>query len=344
MTLLEGTRVLDLSRLLPGPLAAWHLQSAGAHVDKIESPGEGDYARSIGTRRKGAASSTFYELLNAGKQVRVLDLKTAHDRDALLAEINRYDVLIESFRPGVMNRLGLGADVLRKRAPRLVQVSVVGYGSDSPLAHAAGHDLNYLAHCGLLHEYLPAATDAEARLLLPNFQWADVLGGAMSAAFAAVCGIWSAARTGQGCHIEVAMAEAMRLAAPMATAEAVAGACHASPGCGLLNGGVPCYDVYRCADGRWLALGALEHKFWAAFCEAIGRPDWIEQHWQRGQAPGSVAARALRAQVADVLAARTCAEWIAILAGSDCCASEVRSLADVLAGQPLPGAVFRVRD
>jgi alpha-methylacyl-CoA racemase len=341
--LLEGVRVLDLSRLLPGPLAAWHLQSAGASVDKVEAPGEGDYARTIGARRKGATNSAFYELLNDGKRVHVLDLKTPHDRDRLLAEIDQYDVMIDSFRPGVLDRLGLSAAQLQERAPRLVQVSVLGYSSESDLAQAAGHDINYLAHAGLLHEYLPDQTRSSQRVDLPNFQWADVLGGAMSAAFAAVCGVFHASRTGRGSRIEVAMADAMRLAAPMATADALAGIPHTAPGLGLLNGGLPCYGIYRCADGRWLALGALEHKFWRAFCEATGRQDWIDQHWQLGQSPGSLAAFTLRDQVADLLATQSCQHWLATLEGKDCCASEIRPLAEVLAERPLPDAVFSMR-
>lgn len=346
--LLDGMRVLDLSRLLPGPLATWHLQSAGAHVTKVEAPGEGDYARAIGSARADAPYSSFYELLNQGKSLRVIDLKNHVAQQQLLDEIHQFDILVESFRPGVMHRLGLGWETLQRRAPRLVQVSVLGYASDSELSAAAGHDINYLAQSGLLHEYVPAQHTTEdrlsstARVFLPNFQWADVLGGAMTAAFAAVCGVLHASRTGKGQRIEVAMTDAMRLAAPMATSEALAGAPHAPPGTGLLNGGVPCYDLYACADGNWIALGALEHKFWEAFCTAVGRTDWSDQHWQRGQRPGSVEALALRKDVQRLFSGQPRAFWLERLAHADCCVSAVRTLSEVMAASPLPAAAFKV--
>jgi alpha-methylacyl-CoA racemase len=346
--LLDGVRVLDLSRLLPGPLASWHLQSAGAHVTKVEAPGDGDYARAIGPAGVDAPHSGFYELLNRGKSLRVIDLKDQTAQQRLLDEIHEFDVLVESFRPGVMQRLGLDWVDLQRRAPRLVQVSVLGYASGSELGTAAGHDINYLAQSGLLHEYLPAPRTADdqapsaARIFLPNFQWADVLGGAMTAAFAAVCGVLHASRTGKGRRIEVAMTDAMRLAAPMATSAVLAGAPHAPPGMGLLNGGVPCYDLYACADGEWIALGALEHKFWQAFCNAVQRPDWFDQHWQRGQQPGSDEALALREDVQTMFSSQPRALWLARLAQVDCCISPVRTLAEVLAGSPLPAAAFKV--
>ncbi|KPF67184.1 hypothetical protein IP84_13605 [beta proteobacterium AAP99] len=346
--LLDGIRVLDLSRLLPGPLATWHLQSAGAHVTKVEAPGEGDYARAIGPARADAPHSCFYELLNQGKSLRVIDLKNSAAQQQLLDEIHQFDILVESFRPGVMHRLGLDWGTLQRHAPRLVQISVLGYPSQSELGAAAGHDINYLAQSGLLHEYVPAPDTAEDqrpsanRVFLPNFQWADVLGGAMTAAFAAVCGVLQASRTGKGRRIEVAMADAMRLAAPMATGAALAGAPHTPPGMGLLNGGVPCYDLYACADGQWIALGALEHKFWRAFCTAIGRPDWSDQHWQTGQQPGSAEAIALRKDVQGLFGTQSRAFWLEHLAQADCCVSAVRSLSEVLAGSPLPAASFKV--
>lgn len=321
--LLAGTSVLDLSRLLPGPLATWHLAALGARVVKVE-PASGDYAREIGPRE--GELSHFYRHLNQGKDIVTVDLGEPRGLAEVLERVGTSDLVVESFRPGVLARLGLGFERLREANPRVCLISISGYGSEGEMAAAAGHDINYLALSGWMSELMPAAGEPT----LPAVQIGDVLGGAMTAAFAAVSALLRATRTGTGCHVGVSMTAALISSNPLGLAYARAGAAAPAPGQDLLSGGVPCYGLYRTGDGRYLAVGALEAKFWTRLCEILGRADLVSRHWQKGQEIGGQDARAVREELARIFAAEPLWHWQRAFAGSDCCVTPVLRIDEVL--------------
>jgi crotonobetainyl-CoA:carnitine CoA-transferase CaiB-like acyl-CoA transferase len=329
---LAGLRVLDLTRLLPGPLAARHLAEWGADVLKIDDPGGGDPARHMlrtGADRKAGFDSAFYRDLNQGKRERRIDLRSEAGRDELLDLVAGADALLEGFRPGVMARLGLGWDVLHARNPRLVMASITGYGQRGPFALRAGHDINFIALAGVLGQI----GTSEGELVLPNFQIADLLGGTLATTSALLAALLGAQRSGVGAHLDISMTREVWRHAVVARAEGAAmqalTGVPPGPAQGVLDGGAACYGVYRAACGRWLAVGALEAKFWQAFCQAIGRPEWAARHWSAGEMPGSPAARATRTEVAALIATRSVAQWLALTDPADCCVTPVLSLDEV---------------
>jgi alpha-methylacyl-CoA racemase len=329
---LAGLRVLDLTRLLPGPLAARHLVEWGAQVVKVDDPGSGDPARHMlrsGADHRAGLDSAFYRDLNAGKQERRIDLRADAGRAELLALVDESDALLEGFRPGVMARLGLGWDVLHARNPRLVMASITGYGQHGRFSQRAGHDINYIALAGVLGQI----GTVEGELVLPNFQIADLLGGTLAATSALLAALLGAQRSGTGAHVDISMTREVWRHAVIARAEGAAmrEATGRAPGPaqGVLDGGAACYNVYRAACGRHLAVGALEPKFWQAFCEAIGRPQWSGRHWSSGEIPGSEAARATRADVAALIATRDVPAWLALTDPADCCVTPVLGLDEV---------------
>ncbi|SDB97308.1 CaiB/BaiF CoA transferase family protein [Paraburkholderia lycopersici] len=320
---LQGLRVLDLTRLLPGPVATLRLAEMGADVLKIEPPGAGDAARLMmqsAVDEVAARPSAFYRLVNRGKRETRLDLKTESGRAVLLALARDADVLVESFRPGVMDRLGVGYETLRQANPKLVYCAITGYGTTGPFADHPGHDINYVAYSGVLDQL----ATRDGMPVLPNFQIADLLGGALSAVTQILAALWQVARGGEGRFVDVSMTHssyAHNVVAQVALANDDAAALQ--PGGGLLNGGVPCYNLYRTQDGRWLAVGALELKFWQTLCHAIGRDDWIERHWSLGQAIGGADAAAMTRELASMIESESLQTWIDRLEAIDCCVSPV---------------------
>jgi alpha-methylacyl-CoA racemase len=279
---LSTVKVLDLSRLLPGPYATLVLADLGAAVDKIEDMAGGDYLRNMpplaapssepapGASVPTESTSAAFLALNRGKRSAVVDLKHPDGRALLLKLVEQYDVLVDSFRPGVLERLGLSYDVLREANERLIVCAITGYGQTGPLAGRAGHDLNFLARAGLLGLQGPA----EGPPAVPGVQLADV-----GAALFAVIGILSALMernvTGRGRVVDIAMVEA---AAPFGIFGLSAALTeHARPrGEDLLTGGLAAYGTYETADGGAVALASLEPKFWASFCQGIGRSVTLE--------------------------------------------------------------------
>lgn len=314
-TFLHGIRVLDVSRHLPGPLATLWLADMGAEVLKIEPPG-GDELRTMGPA--GAdGRSVYFDAVNAGKITRCLDLKQDGPRTAFYELVRNADVLVESFRPGVMARLGVGYDDLAAINPRLIYCSVNGFGASGPLSEAAGHDVNYLAVAGALHHNGPSGT--------PFFDppVADCA-GSLFAALAIVGALHGRLRDGRGTHIDLALADAvMPLQLCHLAALARTGA-SPQPGRELLNGGAARYRVYETADGRYMSLGALEPKFWRAFCVAAGRPEWETRH------ADPLPQTALIVEVAAMFRRGTLDEWRHRFADSDCCCAPVLVLADAV--------------
>ncbi|NRR29817.1 CoA transferase [Oxalobacteraceae bacterium] len=328
---LAGIRVLDLTRLLPGPVATMHLAAMGAQVIKIEDPGPGDYARVMGPVREQV--SQFFVAVNEGKQFLRLDLKDAAQREQLLAMVETADVLVESFRPGVMDKLGLGWPVLRERNPALVMCAISGYGADGPFAQLAGHDINYIGYAGMLDQN----AGADGVPALPNLQVGDLLGGAQSALQGILAALVAVKMGGPGRFVDVSMTDAV-LAHNIMPLVAVNNGAAARPGRDLLTGGVPCYNVYRTSDARFMAVGALELKFWQACCAVLERPDWATRHWQLGQRVGGADALALKEELDTLFASRTLAEWTALFAASDCCVTPV-----LRTGEALEHPLFKAR-
>jgi len=325
---LEGIRVIDLTRLLPGPLATLRLAEWGAEVIKIEGPadqGQDDPTRHMGRTREDRAAglpSMAFRMLNEGKTLHTMDLRDPAGREALLAALVDADVLIEGFRPGVMDRLGLGWAVVHEVNPRLVMCAISGYGQQGTWAHRAGHDINYIAMAGVLDQI---GTDA-GHLAVPNFQIGDLLGGSQAALSGVLAALVAAQRTGLGRFVDVSMTHEVWRHNVLAAATLAATGRVATAGRDLLSGGAPCYGAYRTADARHVAVGALEFKFWQLLCEAIGWPEWAERHWTRGEAPGSAQAMQLKAAVAEVFAGQALSHWTERFADIDCCVTPVLRL------------------
>jgi crotonobetainyl-CoA:carnitine CoA-transferase CaiB-like acyl-CoA transferase len=306
---LEGLLVLDFSTLLPGPLATLMLAEAGAEVVKVEKPGGEDMRRF--PPEIGSETAPF-AVLNAGKKSIVADLKTDEGRHTLLPLLERADILVEQFRPGVMDRLGLGYEAVRGLNPRIIYCSVTGYGQEGPRAGEVGHDINYQAVTGLLSlsPTMPAALAA------------DIAGGAMPAVMNILLALRQRDLTGEGSHLDIAMADAMFTFAWFALAEGHALGHFPGAAENILAGGSPRYGLYRTAGGQALAVGALEQKFWAAFCEGINLgPQWRDD---RRDPAGT------RAEIARIVGERDGAFWRGILEPLDCCCTVVTSLEEAV--------------
>ena len=312
---LEGIRVLDLSQYLPGPYAAQILADLGAEVVKLEPPA-GDPMRGLGPRDEDGVSA-FYKLINAGKSVVRLDLKSEAGRADLEALVRGADVLLESFRPGALARLGFGPEDLRGLNPRLIHCALSGFGQSGPYAERAGHDITYMALAGSL-----ATSGTAARPVVAHPPVADFAGG-MQAALAVLAALLRRGRDGRGVSIDVSLAETVLAWQGLVLTGARRAPDQAGRGQGLLNGGAACYQIYETADAKFVALGALEEKFWAGFCRALGRPEWIAR--QNEPLPQS----GLIAEVADLIRTRTREAWAERLAGVDCCFQPVLEPAEV---------------
>jgi crotonobetainyl-CoA:carnitine CoA-transferase CaiB-like acyl-CoA transferase len=312
---LRGIRVLDLSRLLPGPFLTMVLADMGADVVKVEDPRVGDYLRAFPPAKGGIAGR--FLAVNRGKRSLALDLKAPAGRDAFLRMAARADVVVESFRPGVMDKLGVGYAALAAANPRIVVCSISGYGQTGPYAHRAGHDLDYLALAGVL---AMGGGVAGGPPMMPGVQIADLAGGALWGATSILGALVGRERTGRGAHLDVSMTEGALalLAAELGNQDCGA---HPTRGTETLNGGLACYGIYRARDDRYLAVGALEPKFWLALNQAIGRPPSV------AELAGDATQQArVRASLAEIFAQRTAAEWHAHLTQHDCCVEIVMEL------------------
>jgi crotonobetainyl-CoA:carnitine CoA-transferase CaiB-like acyl-CoA transferase len=324
MSALGGLKVLDLSRLLPGGFCSLLLADFGADVIKVEDTGMGDYVRWAPPSYAGAdpsAGGAMFLALNRGKRSVRIDLKSDAGREVLLALVRDADVLLESFRPGVMDRLGVGWERLHAENPRLVYCAITGYGQDGPYRDRAGHDTNYLALTGLLG--LTGAADGPP--VQAAGQIADVGGGALMAAFGILAALRERDRSGEGQFVDISMTDGSLSFLAMVAARAFADGKAPERGGLELAGGLLCYRPYRCADG-WVALGALEPKFWRAWCEGTGREDLVERQFEP---VGS----AVHAEVEAVFAGRTRAEWAAFNDEHDCCLEPVLGLDEALASR-----------
>jgi len=305
---LSGLRVAEFVGLGPAPFAAMLLSDLGAEVIRIDRPGAGG-ALGIDPR---------HDLPARGRRSIALDLRSADGREAALQLVAQADALIEGYRPGVMERLGLGPDAALARNPRLVYGRMTGWGQTGPLAHTAGHDIGYLALSGALH----AIGRADAPPPPPLNYVADYGGGAMFLAVGVLAALHEARGSGQGQVVDAAMTEGASLLSTMFHGLRAAGQWSDARGANLLDGGAPFYDCYACADGRYIAVGALEPPFQAELLQRLGldgeftapvaRPDWPR----------------LRERLGAVFASRTRDDWAAAFDGSDACVAPVLDFAE----------------
>ncbi len=339
---LTGLRILDLSRLLPGPFATLVLADLGADVVKIEDPRGGDPLRLVPPAPPGAADGASFQALNRNKRSLALDLKLPSGRDAFLEMAAKADVVVESFRPGVMDKLGVGYAQLARKNPKIIVCSISGYGQTGPYVERAGHDLDYIALAGVL----AMSGERGGAPAMPHVQIADLAGGALWGATAVLGALVGRDRTGKGAHLDISMTEGALalLAAELANLELGA---HPTRGKELLNGGLAGYNVYRTADGRYLAVGALEPKFYVALNAALGRAGNIAEIAGDAEQHAKV-----RAEIAAIFATKPSAEWLEILAKHDCCVELVVEPDELPAHPlhrarevffPLEGSVTQVR-
>ncbi|MFI5028125.1 MAG: CaiB/BaiF CoA transferase family protein [Solirubrobacterales bacterium] len=321
---LADIRVLDLTRLLPGGFCSLLLADLGAEVLKVEDTGMGDYIRwappyygeqseqGLGTR------SALYLSLNRGKRSIRLNLKSEQGREALLRLVESHDVVLDGFRPGVLDRLGVGFERLREANPAIVFCAITGYGQDGPYTQRAGHDMNYLGLIGLLG--LTGAKDGPP--VQSAGQIADLGGGALMAAFGVMAALHERRRSGAGQIVDVSMADGALSWLAMVAGRYFCDGEVPRRGEQQLAGGLLCYLPYEAADG-WVTCGALEPKFWASFCNGVGHPELIESQFE---APGSEPWK----QVAEVFRSRTRADWRAFNDEHDCCIEPVLDLDEAL--------------
>ncbi len=301
---LAGIRVLDLSQYIPGPFATQWLSDMGAEVVKVEPP-VGDPMRTMG-EPDADGTTYFYKLANRNKQVVRLDLKTPDGKAALAAMLAKADVLVEAYRPGVLDRLGFGAEELNRLNPRLVHCSVSGYGQTGPHAPVAGHDLTYVALTGGL-----AASGIESRPVMTFPPLADHA-GAMLAVQAVLAALLRRERTGQGARLDISLSEAA-----LSWMGGILSSVHRGHDLrreqDLINGGAAFYRLYRTADSRFVALGAIEEKFWRTFCHAVGHEEWIYRQFE------PMPQNDLIAELEALFLSKDRDQWAALLCPVDCC-------------------------
>ena len=316
---LAGIRVLDLSRMLPGPFASMMLADLGAEVIKVEEPTTGDPTRHS-PPRLGKQSAAFLQV-NRNKKSIAFDLKRAEARELFLKLAASADVILEQFRPGVVDRLGIGYEAMQQVNPRIVYAALTGFGQTGPHRDRSGHDMNYLALAGVLG----LTTDERGKPVIPGVQVADLAGG-MVTAFAILAALMAREQTGRGQYVDVSMFDVMMSMLAIPAAHHFAGKTMDVGGKYALNGAYPFYNVYETSDGSYMTLGALEPKFWANFCKAVGRDDLIARQFDDGERREN-----LFAEVRAIFNARAQSEWVELMKDADCCCEPVLSMAEAFA-------------
>jgi crotonobetainyl-CoA:carnitine CoA-transferase CaiB-like acyl-CoA transferase len=316
---LSGLKVVDLSRLLPGPFCSMILGDMGADVIKVEDPKQGDYIRwwppLIGK------NSGFHVVLNRNKRSLTLNLKLSEGKELFKRLIREADVLLESFRPGVMTKLGLSYEILRAINPRLVYCTITGYGIEGQRSRKAGHDINYLALGGVLSH-----SGKDAHPTMAGVQIADLGGGGLLAAFSIVTALLARERLGEGQFIDVSMMDGALIWNCLRWGKYLADEKIPFPGDDFLNHGFACYNIYETRDGRHMSLGALEPQFWKAFCEAAAHREWDHPNYFE---PGPHQ-QVLQQEIASFFRQKTMAQWVNYFEGWDCCCEPIMNLAEVM--------------
>ena len=318
---LSGIRVLDLSRLLPGAYASQMMADFGADVIKVEEPGSGDYGRYMPPHGPGGMGQLFLAI-NRNKRSMTLNLKSAGGRSIFLRLVEHADVILESFRPGVLDRLGLGYEQLKEVNPGLISCAISGYGQDGPYRLRAGHDLNYAGYAGLL--YYNRGQDGQPAM--PATQLGDLAGGSYMAVIGILTALVGRAQTGEGRTVDVSMTEGVLSLLPLTAGAYLNTGKAPRPGHSTLDGGLPCYNIYETRDGKHVTLAALEPKFWHTFCTHIGHLELLPFHLPVGPGEREQAIEMLRA----IFKTKTRDEWIAELADIDACVGPVYSIDEAL--------------
>jgi crotonobetainyl-CoA:carnitine CoA-transferase CaiB-like acyl-CoA transferase len=318
MGLLKGLKMLDLSRLLPGPYCSLLLADLGMEVLKIEDTEQGDYMRMMGPAR--GKDSAYFHALNRNKKSMLLNLKAQEGKEIFCKLIDTYDILLEGFRPGVMDRLGIGYQELKSRNPRIIFCSLSGYGQDGPYKERSGHDINYIGLGGILE--LTGSRDSDP--IIPGTQIADIGGGAMMAALAILAAIVHRQKTGEGQYLDVAMHDGVISWLSIHAGRYFMDKELPKRGEMHLSGRYACYQVYRTKDGRHISLGALEPKFWRNFCKAIGREDLIPKQFIEGEERVQIIE-----EIRKLIKTKTQKEWIEIFKDTDACLEPILTLEEV---------------
>ncbi len=315
---LSGICVLDLSRLLPGAYASQMLADFGADVMKVEEPGSGDYGRYMQPHGHSGEMSLFFMAINRNKRSTTLNLKSPQGRDIFLRLVRNADVVLESFRPGVLERLGLGFEQLKEANPGIIYCAISGYGQDGPGYLRAGHDLNYAGYAGLL-DY---NRGMNGEPIMPPTQLGDLAGGSYMAVIGILTALVGRAQTGEGRMIDVSMTEGVMSLLPLVATAYLNTNKAPKPGRSTLDGGLPCYNIYETKDGKHVTLAALEQKFWHTFCTHIGHLELLPFHQPRGPEEREEAMNMLRA----IFKTKTRDEWMSELADIDTCVGPVYSI------------------
>jgi crotonobetainyl-CoA:carnitine CoA-transferase CaiB-like acyl-CoA transferase len=317
---LDGLRVLDLTRLLPGAFCSQLLADMGADVIKIEHPVGGDYNRTFPPMAKTESGS--FLLLNRNKRSLTLDLKVEAAREAFFKLVETADVVLEGYRPGVMDRLGVGYETLAKINPGIIFCAISGYGQDGPKRLAPGHDLNYLAEAGALQLF---GTPGKPPIV-PGLSIADVGGGSLMATTGILAALVSRGRTGKGQFVDISMFDGSMSWLSLHSPDYLFAGIEPRGGERQFIGQAPCYNVYRCADGKDVALGVIEEQFWDRFCDAVGMPELKDEQWPVGEA-----AAAQKAKLAALFASDGRDRWLERLSLADIPFGPVLSMAEAFA-------------
>lgn len=296
--LLNGIKVLDLTKLLPGPICTMHLADMGADVIKIEEIKTGDNARTI---------PALFLAINRNKRSIALDLTKKEGKDLFLKLSSNADVIVEGFRPGVVSKLGIDYETIKKINPKIVYCSISAYGQTGPYREKAGHDLNFCSYTGLIKK------------TIPNFQIADIVGGSLNAAMGILAALVYQKTSGQGQYIDVSMMDGT-------LAHCVGVLC--DDGLSMLTGDLPCYNIYETADGRHIALAALEFKFWKNFCKAMKRDDLLSKHMVSGKDT-----KIIYDELSAIFKTKTLKDWQEYFKDVDCCISPVLLFQEILTNE-----------
>jgi crotonobetainyl-CoA:carnitine CoA-transferase CaiB-like acyl-CoA transferase len=315
---LEGLKVLDLTRLLPGGYCTLLLADMGADVLKVEDPFGGDYVRWFPP--KVNEESTYFLAVNRNKKSMKLNLKSDRGKEIFRQLVGQYDVLVEGFRPGVMDRLGLGYDAVSKVNPRIVFCSISGYGQDGPYSQKAGHDINYIGTAGILGITGPKGRPP----VVPGVPMADFGGGGMLAALGIMMALYHRDRSGEGQHVDISMTDGVASWMANIAAKHFVDGDPQDRGEVDLAGGFICYDCYETKDGQYLSVGALEPKFWANFCRLAGREDLVDSQVDK-DGDGK-----LKEEVGTLFKSKTMDEWLALLDGEDTCIDKINTVAEAI--------------
>lgn len=315
---LTGIKVIDLSRLWPGPICTLHLADMGAEVIKIEDKEKGDYSRSVPPIQQ--TNSSIFLAVNRNKSSVTLDLAQEEGKNIFMKLAKSGDIVVESFRPGVTKKLGIDYEAVRNENPQIVYCSITGYGQTGPYSNKAGHDLNFCSYAGILNK------TAEGKQIpsIPQFQIADIVGGSLNALTGILAALVYQKTTGQGQYIDISIFDGTLAHCVTALSSEKSSKDSISIN-DILTGQLPCYNIYKTADKRFVAVAAIEFKFWKRFCEALGKEDLIAEYLKTGEV-----AEKIHKELSQIFKTKTLVEWINHFKDIDCCVSPVLTLQEAL--------------